>query len=82
MSASIASSAPAANACTSAPVRPPAGSSSTYPAAAESAETATTASHISTTRLLGQPAAFRPLEDDMPSGRLDSATPASSDRLT
>ena len=34
MSASIASSAPAANACTSAPANPLIGSSSTYPAAA------------------------------------------------
>ena len=58
------------------------GPAGTYPAAADSAETRTTASHISSTRPCGQPADFRPLEDDMPSGRLDSKTPASSDKLT
>jgi hypothetical protein len=33
------------------------------------AETATTASHMSSTRRCGQPAVFRPLEDAIPSGR-------------
>jgi hypothetical protein len=63
-------------------VRPEWGSSSTQPAAAEMAETSTTSDHMATTRRRGQPAALSPLEDDMPSGRLDRATPASRGTLT
>src|SRR4029450_2229666 len=45
------------------------------------AETSTTSDHMATTRRRGQPAALSPLDDDMPSVRLDTSPPATRGNL-